>query len=218
MKTLVFSDTHLTHTFDPRLLKFLEKIISPVDAVIINGDFWDSYLTNFDRFTASKWNDTLFPLLKSKNTIYLYGNHDDISRSDSRVSLFSNEIKAVHSINSGDTIFHIEHGHVQAPSFDAQFPFLKKSILVNKLNYLKNYIGIKYFGKKLFLDEVMANKKLKQWKNKNLDENTYFVTGHSHLYEIDESAKFANSGFIQHSRASYLTIEDGKIELHKSRY
>lgn len=218
MKILVFSDTHLTHTFDPRLLKFLEKIISPVDAVIINGDFWDSYLTNFDRFTNSKWKDTLFPLLKSKATTYLYGNHDDISKSDDRARLFSNEVKAIHRINSGNMQFYIEHGHVQAPSFDAKFPFLKKSILVNRLNYFKNYVGIKYFGKKLFLDEIMANKKLKQWKSENLDKDVYFVTGHSHLHEIDESQRFANSGFIQHSRASYLTIEDGKIELHKSRY
>jgi predicted phosphodiesterase len=43
MKTIIFSDTHLTDQFDPELYKALENMIQEADQVIINGDFWDGY-------------------------------------------------------------------------------------------------------------------------------------------------------------------------------
>ena len=72
MKTLVLSDTHLTDRFDERKFNFLRAIILPSDQVIINGDFWDSWFTDFDGFVSSKWSG-LFLLLLKKNTIYLNG-------------------------------------------------------------------------------------------------------------------------------------------------
>jgi predicted MPP superfamily phosphohydrolase len=88
MQTLIFSDTHLTKGFNRKKYEFLREIIEPVDRVIINGDFWDGYLTSFDKFVNSEW-QKLFPLLKEKQTIYLYGNHDKTKWCDSRVNLFS---------------------------------------------------------------------------------------------------------------------------------
>jgi len=68
MKILIFSDTHLTSKFDQEKFDFLKKIVNSSDRVIINGDFWDSWFTNFDDFVKSRWNK-LFPLLKKKNTM-----------------------------------------------------------------------------------------------------------------------------------------------------
>jgi len=71
MKILVFSDTHLTDRFDQGKFRFLQKIINFSDQVIINGDFWDSWFTNFDDFVNSEWRK-LFPILLKKRAIYIW--------------------------------------------------------------------------------------------------------------------------------------------------
>ncbi len=53
MKTLIFSDTHLTNKPDPKRMAFLKKIINEADRVIINGDFWDGVFISFDQFLSS---------------------------------------------------------------------------------------------------------------------------------------------------------------------
>ncbi len=87
MKKLIISDTHLTN-FNKRQFIFLQDLISSVDQVIINGDFWDSWCVSFEKFVNSKWQD-LFDLLLEKNTIYIYGNHDPKDLNDERTSLFA---------------------------------------------------------------------------------------------------------------------------------
>lgn len=71
MKTLIFSDTHLTKKFDLKKFLFLKRIIESADQVIINGDFWDSWFSDFNGFLKSGWKD-LFHSLKEKETIYIY--------------------------------------------------------------------------------------------------------------------------------------------------
>lgn len=71
MKTLIFSDTHLTSKVHKKTFSFLEDLISQVDKVIINGDFWDSYKTSFDEFIDSG-RKKLFDLLLQKDAIYLF--------------------------------------------------------------------------------------------------------------------------------------------------
>ena len=88
MNILVFSDTHLYLPFDGKKFNFLKKIISDSDQVIINGDFFDDYMISFDEFIKSPWNQ-LFPLLKKKKAIYIFGNHDQEKFSDKRLNLFS---------------------------------------------------------------------------------------------------------------------------------
>jgi len=77
MKTVIFSDTHLTNMFDEKRYLYLKKIISDSDKVIINGDFWKGTVVSFNDFAESKWN-LLFPLLLKKEAIYVQGNHDDL--------------------------------------------------------------------------------------------------------------------------------------------
>jgi predicted phosphodiesterase len=88
MKILVISDVHLDNAFEKPKYRFLKKIIRRADRVIINGDFWDGYLVKFQQFIQSPWK-SLFPLLKSKKTIYIYGNHDKKILSDKHTALFS---------------------------------------------------------------------------------------------------------------------------------
>ena len=88
MKILVISDVHLDNAFEKPKYRFLKKIIRRADRVIINGDFWDGYLVKFQQFIQSPWK-SLFPLLKSKKTIYIYCNHDKKILSDKHTALFS---------------------------------------------------------------------------------------------------------------------------------
>ena len=133
MRTLIISDTHLTHRFDERKYYFLEKLISSYDHVILNGDFWDGYTTTFDKFVNSKWSG-LFPLLKAKNAIYLFGNHDQERYTDERVNLFSVEQKKSHTIEIGIDTYHIEHGHVLEPGIDGILP-IPRSLLYKYIFY-----------------------------------------------------------------------------------
>ncbi|MBI3955332.1 metallophosphoesterase, partial [Candidatus Gottesmanbacteria bacterium] len=75
MHTIIISDLHLTRRFEKRKFNFLKKIIERSDQVVINGDLWDYYFSSFSQFVRSPWRQ-LFPLLKEKKTVYLYGNHD----------------------------------------------------------------------------------------------------------------------------------------------
>lgn len=112
MKILIFSDTHLTNQFETHKYEFLQKIIGEHDRVIINGDFWDSWLTDFDSFIKSKWNK-IFPLLLEKNTIYIHGDHDPSQMCDERTNLFSITSLDSYLYKSKDrqNIVYMEHGH-----------------------------------------------------------------------------------------------------------
>ncbi len=75
MKTIIFSDAHLTNRFDEPTYRFLENMILSADKIIINGDFWDGEVVSFNQFINSKW-QKLFPLLLERKAVYIYGNHD----------------------------------------------------------------------------------------------------------------------------------------------
>src|SRR3990167_5228492 len=92
MKVLVFSDSHLDHNFEPKKLSYLKKLVRSVDQVIINGDFWEGYSITFDQFLSSKWNE-LFPLLKAKKAVYIFGNHDKKVLADKRMRLFYHDFR-----------------------------------------------------------------------------------------------------------------------------
>jgi predicted phosphodiesterase len=217
MKTLVISDIHLTHRFDEKKYLFLESLFSQYDAIILNGDFWDGFSTTFNRFIASKWS-RLFPLLKEKKAIYLYGNHDKEVYCDSRTSLFSAYQAHEYSLQEGITTYHFEHGDRYAPGIDAYFPYSWRTFLqfINTSTHIVENIFIRFMGSPQNMFLKMENKKIKKAiKNK---QNAWFICGHTHYAEFDEKRKFANSGFIQYGKATYLSIDSSGIELKKERY
>ncbi len=122
-RVLIFSDTHLLSQFEPAKFEFLKQIIKQVDRVVINGDFWDLAGGNFSEFLASKW-QKLFPLLKEKKTVYLYGNHDPKRLCDHRVELFSEQQAEQLWLKTGNRELLIRHGCYLAPSGDIAHPRL----------------------------------------------------------------------------------------------
>lgn len=213
MKYLIFSDSHLTDIFDERKYNFLTRIIKAVDRVIINGDFWDGYVTNFSGFVKSPWKK-LFPLLLIKKTIYLFGNHDRKKFADSRVNLFSVDQREEIEIKSGQLQLHIEHGNRIFGDVDRLLPRKLAAIIIG---IIAARIRYQYKLDKQKVLEIYAGENRHYKKMKRKDKKIY-IFGHSHGAELSADYSFANSGFIRWGYGSYLTIENGKIDLKIEDY
>lgn len=218
MRTIIFSDTHLTHIFDQSKFNFLTSIISTADKIIINGDFWDYYLSDWGKFITSKWTD-LFKLLKSKDTIYIYGNHDKKYHSDSRVNLFSKYQTYNFELRLKNKKLEIQHGHLISPSLESTYSWLNNKPSL-QLGYRLEYLGIKLFGKS-FLQHTYKdiNMPMKTFAKRNYQPNTILVCGHSHCAEFNVKENFINTGFIRYGFGQYLMIDgNDDIEIADTRY
>lgn len=224
MKILVFSDTHLYLPFDQKKFNFLKKIISDADQVIINGDFFDDYMISFDDFVNSPWNQ-LFPLLKSKNAVYIFGNHDQQKFSDKRLNLFSDTQTSSYHLTS--IIYHLvfTHGHQFRKTADLSIKNIAYVMplvtLVMKMAHFFRQLMTNIFGRN-FLQFRFAyrNVKTKEVAIKTIKDNEFIIIGHNHWAEVDEKNRFACCGAILYGFAQYLTIDSvtGKITLHEEWY
>jgi predicted phosphodiesterase len=213
MKTVIFSDTHLTDVFNQKKYNKLRTIIENADQVIINGDFWDGMSVSFTDFLNSKWN-ALFPLMLEKKTIYLYGNHDRKSYGDERTKVFSIKQAETYNLKVGDKILHILHGHQIVPFND---PEVKNPLIYRKGNeiysFLESLASI-FTNGHFFLGYRFFNRKMKKYIQENLEANEILVTGHIHAPEFDLKNRYINT-FLRHHRAYYVTVEDATIIFHK---
>ncbi len=207
MKTLICSDIHLTGTFDEGKYQYLTTLFSRFDSIIINGDFWDGYEIRFEKFARSRWNE-LFGLMREKNTIYIYGNHDKESWTK-RPDLFSKSQYDSYVLQVGKIVLTIEHGHRLSPSFDITWP---------KLTYvLSSIISSKRFrlGNEL---KGWENMQMKKYAREHLAANEMLVCGHSHIPEYSPKSRYMNTGFIDHGIASYVAISGTSIKLITETY
>ncbi len=216
MRYLIFSDSHLSKKFDQKKFNFLQKIISSADRVIINGDFWEGYNCTFSQFISSPWNK-LFPLLKNKKAVYLYGNHDKRIYANKNTSLFSDIQTMKYELKSGDKTFYIEHGDRLMPLLDA---YLRRyPIYLNNFMDRLESLMFRIFGKiHLYLLFRLLNQRIKQLIRGKYRDNEYLVCGHTNFAEIDLKRNFINSGFIKHGIGQYLMIEDGKVSAYEELY
>lgn len=221
MKYLVISDTHLTNRVEKRKLAFLLKLIEPYENIVIDGDFFEAKYIDTEKFLNSGYKP-LFDALKSKNTTYIYGNHDP-ERYAKKVALrVSNQ--QLHSLKliSGDKKLHFEHGHRFIPEKQTKFDKILKSKFVLKWS---DTIGSGFFERFLFPYTVgyLGGK----WNiatlasisnDKSIDHDAIVVCGHTHVTVYDPDNRFIDVGKIRANSASYLIIDDGKLELVKTRY
>lgn len=227
MKIVIFSDTHLTSKFDERKFKYLCRIIRSADKVLINGDFWDSWFTDFDSFVNSPWSK-LFPLLRSKDTVYIFGNHDPKNLCDARTSLFSVENKNFFEISCANNLYHIEHGHKLLESRESFFlrPYYSFLAYINSrkiriffyaiLRFFE-YLGWKIGGSFLMMNRYIGGRK-NDIQRRYGPENRFLICADTHKCALDLSKQYANSGLINFGYASYISIIAGKISLHTEKY
>ncbi|MGI5828520.1 MAG: metallophosphoesterase, partial [Patescibacteria group bacterium] len=170
MKTIVISDTHLTPHFEQKKFSYLEKIIKKSDQVIINGDFWDGYLCSFEEFTKSSWRK-LFPLLKSKESVYLFGNHDPKKWATKKTNLFSKRQYSSLKISLNEFNLHIQHGNSIKPSIGERHPWVANKLTARLASTFLG-VGVRCFGpdfyKKYYPRARLTDSKLRNWAQKNL--------------------------------------------------
>ena len=224
MQILVFSDTHLYLPFDERKFNFLKKIISNSDQVIINGDFFDDYMISFEDFINSPWKQ-LFPLLKSKKAIYIFGNHDQQKFTDKRLNLFSNIQTSNYSLATSHYSLIFTHGHQFRKTADLSIKDIKNimpiiSLIMNVAHSFRQ-IMTNIFGKKfLKLRFAYRNIATKQEAIKTIKDNEFIIIGHNHWAEVDEQKHFSCCGAILYGFAQYLIIDsdNSSISLHEVWY
>jgi predicted phosphodiesterase len=218
MRTLIFSDSHL-NGFKEKKYNLMSSLISEADQVIINGDFWEGYVHPFRDFLASPW-CTLFPLLKKKKTIYIYGNHDKKILSNDQVKLFSDQQLQRFELKAGEKTYIFEHGNRFCSFGDEGMnpfdPKLKQSTQITDViqNFVVSYTNKAFI--RLLLQRF--NNTIKQKVAPELKDNEIYVCGHTHLAEFDEKNRFVNSGFINYGLAQYLILENNALTPHEHRY
>lgn len=217
MKTLIISDTHLTKRFNQKKFAKLSELINSVDQVIVNGDLWDEDFMTFNDFINSKWSQ-LFPLLKSKKAIYIFGNHDEEEFTDERVSLFSDTQTYVNRLDLKDgKILYITHGHQQVGKFNFIHKFVDRYRLLSRLtSYPINFLILIFKERYLRLYQKM-NDEMTAWAQANLKPNEILVCGHSHLNQFTPEKQFIDLGHSSLGFFEYLIVTDGEMKHYKER-
>jgi predicted phosphodiesterase len=224
MKIVIFSDTHLTKKFEERKFLFLKHIILDADQVIINGDFWEGKQITFEEFVNSPWKE-LFPYLKKKRTIYVYGNHDPKKWSDQRVSLFSTKQIETYVFKSGNKTFVVEHGHrfnLSVLAISRQigrigYFFTHKKDILQELGLERRLF--KLFGKEAMQKKFRKlNNTIKNQMSKEFISNRILICSHTHAQESDLRHNFVDTGMIQYGIGQYIMIMDGEIKLMDKQY
>ncbi|MFA5770542.1 MAG: metallophosphoesterase [Patescibacteria group bacterium] len=222
MNILVFSDTHLYLPFDKKKFDFLKRIINDSDQVIINGDFFDDYMISFEDFINSPWKQ-LFPLLKNKKAVYIFGNHDQEKFSDQRLNLFSDVQASIYQLSTINYQLVFTHGQQFRKTADLFIKELFKPFvsLVVRIAHHKRQNLVNIFGRN-FLKFRFAYRNIatKEKAIKTIKSNEFIIVGHNHWAEVDEKNHFACCGAILYGFAQYLTIDSttGKIILHEEWY
>lgn len=223
MNILILSDLHLTSKFDKNKYNYLVELINKYDKVILNGDFWSAYSTTATKFMNSKWNK-IFPLLKDKNTSYIYGNHDREKWNNSNlVNLFSNKQTNKETITLGNTTYIIEHGNNLLPKDSLTNPTFMKLNRALKIDDLIRYPIEKWIIKRLGINVYMnftkgINEILKHYASTNLKDNEILITGHTHSPEIALNKHFIAGGILNFRHAQYVVINKDSVELIKETY
>ncbi len=222
MSTLIVSDLHLTNKFDDNKFKFLTDLFDKFDQIIINGDFWDGYVTDVKTFINSGWAD-LLDILNSKDVFYILGNHDDLIFGSRKVA---KAIKSDYGYQLNITTklhkLHIEHGHRIYPFFPDLLihPFWYNFPIYKQFNSHASP-RIEQFLVKIFPDHKFTrpkNKHMKKVMHNFKNDSEILISGHTHAPELSLNDSYINSGFINHGLAYYISIIDDKISLVNKKF
>jgi len=196
----------------------MRGIIQPADRVIINGDFWENNEISFKRFIDSPWKN-LFPLLKQKHAIYLYGNHDPEDAMNKYMSRFSDAQGYRYTVQLKDKELIIEHGNRLYSYIDEAIQFGRIKGTITKPYSKVEYMMVRKTGKLyLKLLNERKNKNIKKKLKFELKKNQIYICGHTHYAEVDKSSHFINSGIIRHGLGQYLMIEPHGIVAKEEWY
>lgn len=222
MKTLVFSDTHFTNEFDQKKFNKLANLINEADRVIIDGDFWEGLIVTFDEFLNSEWRK-LFPMLKAKKAVYVYGNHDDQRLSDERVYEFCDNAVSNYEFLTNKHNYFFTHGHQYLfprhkedhINEKGEVPFSKKWNAIIGTKIQKILFGL--FGPNIFPKSF--NEMTLEERKAIAPMDYLLVCGHSHTPQYKPEFNFIDIGFFNYGWANYMLIDDkGDFEFKSEKY
>lgn len=227
--TLIFSDLHLGENVCLKRLNAFIEICESFDLIILNGDFLDDFWC-YDKTIESDWSP-LFDFFKTKEVIYIFGNHDHDT-----VKLRNATIKFIdlycdeYLLSVGKIELCIQHGHHIYPRPDGIL-YKKKTTWRGKL-FQKMVKNIWYFlypiilKFRFFIERfpktlvhiqrpfvILQNKRMKKYAADKLEPHQILVCGHSHLAEFSPEKKFINCGANSYNRIEYISVRDGEIKL-----
>lgn len=217
-KILVISDLHLTTNFILKKYKYLEKLFSSVDKIIINGDFWTAYYNTFDEFLKTRWNG-LFPILLDKKAVYIFGNHDKKIWQDTRNKEFSIWQGDEYRLETHNIKYLFTHGHRYLGDSISSEKFMKtwRFFKFDMVKYFIESILLRTVGISIYKPASLMNNQVKKL-SKEINDIDYLVIGHTHWCEIDKANKFINSGIIHSGVSRYIIIENGLPRMYKEIY
>lgn len=214
MKYLILSDIHFRKKFEKKKMEYLIKLINGFENIIINGDLYEARYIKPKTMIEGPYKP-LMEILKNRNTIYIYGNHDPKRKSEELAKYISKNQYDYLKLKIGENCYHIEHGHRLGFGIDNTPDLVFR--IIDEVSYQIQ----KYFD---FLTVFLGGKwnkvilKHRRLTNIIKDFETLIV-GHTHVKTIDFTNKFVNGGYIKYGRGSYLIItENGNTELLNVKY
>lgn len=208
MQTIIVSDIHLTHHFDERKYRFLHALFSRADRVILNGDIWDSFHSDWARFSQSSWRH-LFPLLRSKQAVYIFGNHDEFVYTP-EPWLLATDWGDDLDLPWNGTSLHIEHGHAIGHSFDINHPWLA--------NLFREVVPYRLWSFRDVEWNRRTDRAMRIAAAQIYGPHQTLIVGHSHLPAVDLHQNYANSGFIYGGKASWIEMTPTSLQLQTAKY
>jgi len=237
MKVYIASDFHLKfeeNTEDTkrrnRVLSFLDSIKDDADLLILNGDIFDLWFV-WKKFIIRGYIPLLLKLHQLRENgvriVFIAGNHDfwfkDFLTETLGIEVYKDDFcKTIDGVNT-----FVSHGD-RYTSNDLRYQIFRRMIR-NKfimwifgnlhpdlaLNIGKNMS--RSSRKQQPTDETLNKRErgLIQFAKNKLNETDLVILGHSHIPKIEnfKNGIYANAGdWIDNS--SYLTMTNGKIELH----
>jgi predicted phosphodiesterase len=219
MKTLVISDLHLTPEIEEKKFLYLNKLFLSYDQIILNGDFWEGFLYSFDDFYNSSWNK-LFPMLRQKNTVYIFGNHDKkIYNNLKKAGAFSTIQTEKYEYSVKNKKFIFEHGDRlwRSESEDINLSSTKFRNMVKIFSKLESKL-INVSGNLYQKGLKMINQQVYHKVAPTLKNNEYFFFGHTHCQEVFKENRIYNSGVCKAGLSQYIVINEDSIVAKEEVY
>jgi UDP-2,3-diacylglucosamine pyrophosphatase LpxH len=219
---IIISDIHLgsANCQARNLCHFLERIGTdelPPARLILNGDVFDSI--DFRRLKKTHWKvlSLLRKLSDRIDIIWLCGNHDGSAEIVSH--LLGVQVADEFILESGSEKILILHGHVFDEFLDAH-PFLtwlgdSIYLLLQKIDRTHYFAKLAKRNSKTFLrcSRIIEEKSIRHARHQKC---TAVCCGHTHhaMMNTTEQIHYFNSGCWTELPCTYLTVAEGRIELH----
>jgi UDP-2,3-diacylglucosamine pyrophosphatase LpxH len=222
LDAIIISDIHLgsENCQAKALTHFLEEILAgrrPTARLILNGDVFDSI--DFRRLKKSHWKvlSLLRKLSDKIDIIWLVGNHDGTAEIVSH--LLGVRVEDEYVLTSGGRRLMVLHGHTFDEFIDSH-PFLTWVgdviyALLQKIDPSHAVAKMAKHNSKAFLrnSQKIRAKSVEHARKHGCDAA---CCGHTHhaLAVEDGSVHYYNSGCWTEKPCHYLTVKDGRVEVH----